>query len=149
MRTIEEVLAERHQGDLISRAWLKEHKFTTQVCNGVEIEDIDVVAVATIDNAQPVVNEYTKGFADGERSGRNFPLTDEEKAILVRQWRPHGEWITWEEAGNYIASPNRHECSCCHDSAQVLVNEIELLSDFCPNCGADMRKEAENDSSIS
>ena len=53
--------------------------------------------------------------------------------------RPQGEWITWEEAGNYIASPNRYECSCCHDSAQVLVNGIELLSDFCPNCGADMR----------
>ena len=53
--------------------------------------------------------------------------------------RPQGEWITWEEAENYIASPNRHECSCCHDSAQVLVNGIELLSDFCPNCGADMR----------
>ena len=53
--------------------------------------------------------------------------------------RPTGHWITWEEAGNDIASPNRHECSCCHDSAQVLVNGIELLSDFCPNCGADMR----------
>lgn len=57
--------------------------------------------------------------------------------------RPQGEWITWEEAGNYIASPNRHECSCCHDSAQVLVNGIELLSDFCPNCGADMRVKDE------
>lgn len=60
---------ERPQGDLISRMWLKEHKFTTQVCNGVEIEDVDVVAIATIDNAPTVVNEYTKGFADGERSG--------------------------------------------------------------------------------
>lgn len=53
--------------------------------------------------------------------------------------RPQGEWITWEEAGNDIASPNRHECSCCHDSAQVLVNGIELLSDYCPNCGAKMK----------
>ena len=61
--------------------------------------------------------------------------------------RPQGEWITWEEAGNYIASPNRHECSCCHDSAQVLVNEVELLSDFCPNCGADMREEKKNETS--
>ena len=45
---------ERPQGDLISRTWLKEHKFTTQVCNGVEIEDVDVVGVATIDNAPTV-----------------------------------------------------------------------------------------------
>ena len=60
---------------------------------------------------------------------------------VLYEERPKGEWITWEEAGNDIASPNRHECSCCHDSAQVLVNGIELLSDFCPNCGADMRGE--------
>jgi hypothetical protein len=137
MRTIEEVIAERHQGDLISREALKKALEVTQY------NDIDDLTRTErlIDNAQPVVNAYTKGFSDGERSGRNFPLTDEEKAIIVRQWRPHGEWITWEEAENYIASPNRHECSCCHDSAQILINGIELLSDYCPNCGADMRGE--------
>lgn len=52
-----------------------------------------------IDNAPTVVNEYTKGFSDGERSGRHFPLTDEEKAILVRQWRPQGEWIPTTSGG--------------------------------------------------
>lgn len=50
----------------------------------------------------------------------------------------HGRWITWEEAGNDIPSPHRHECSVCHDAAQVLVNGVELLSDYCPNCGARM-----------
>ena len=50
----------------------------------------------------------------------------------------HGRWITWEEAGNDIPSPHRHECSVCHDAAQVLINGIELLSDYCPNCGARM-----------
>lgn len=50
----------------------------------------------------------------------------------------HGRWITWEEAGNDIPSPHRHECSVCHDAAQVLVNGFELLSDYCPNCGARM-----------
>lgn len=50
----------------------------------------------------------------------------------------HGRWITWEEAGNDIPSPHRHECSVCHDAAQVLINGIELLSDYCPNCGAIM-----------
>ena len=50
----------------------------------------------------------------------------------------HGRWITWEEAGNDIPSPHRHECSVCHDAAQVLINNIELLSDYCPNCGAKM-----------
>lgn len=50
----------------------------------------------------------------------------------------YGQWVTWEKAENFIPSPNRHECSVCHDAAQVLVNGIELLSDYCPNCGAKM-----------
>ena len=50
----------------------------------------------------------------------------------------HGRWISWEKAGNCVPSPDRHECSVCHDAAQVLVNGFELLSDYCPNCGAKM-----------
>lgn len=50
----------------------------------------------------------------------------------------HGRWISWEEAGNFVPSPDRHECFVCHDAAQVLVNGFELLSDYCPNCGAKM-----------
>lgn len=50
----------------------------------------------------------------------------------------HGRWISWEEAGNFVPSPDRHECSVCHDAAQVLVNGFELLSDYCPNCVAKM-----------
>lgn len=50
----------------------------------------------------------------------------------------NGEWISWEEAGNFVPSPDRHECSVCHDAAQILVNGIELLSPYCPNCGARM-----------
>lgn len=55
----------------------------------------------------------------------------------------HGQWISWEEADNFTPSPHRHECSVCHDAAQVLVNNIELLSDYCPNCGARMDGDAE------
>lgn len=50
----------------------------------------------------------------------------------------HGRWISWEKAGNFVPSPDRHECSVCHDAAQVLVNGFELLSDYCPKCGAKM-----------
>ena len=56
----------------------------------------------------------------------------------------HGRWISWEDADNCIPSPNRHECSVCHDAAQVLVNNIELLSNCCPNCGAKMDLEDES-----
>ena len=56
----------------------------------------------------------------------------------------HGRWVSWEEADNFIPSPDRHECSVCHDAAQVLVNGLELLSDYCPNCGAKMDGGADN-----
>lgn len=38
----------------------------------------------------------------------------------------------------HVPSPDRHECSVCHDTAQILINGVELLSDYCPNCGAKM-----------
>lgn len=28
-----------------------------------------------------------------------------------------GRWISWEVADNCIPSPNRHECSVCHNAA--------------------------------
>ena len=68
----------------------------------------------------------------------NAPPAD---VALVR----HGRWISWEEAGNYVPSPDRHECSVCHDAAQVLVNGLELLSDYCPNCGAKMDLEGDHE----
>ena len=117
--------------DLISRSALKKYKFTTQIANGVELEDIEVVPVAAIDNASTVVNYYTKGFADGERSGRNFPLADEEKAMLVRQLLPRGEWII---------DGHHYKCSRCGKTLAIMFSETDdddLIG--CPFCLADMR----------
>lgn len=50
----------------------------------------------------------------------------------------HGRWISWIEVDDFIPAPRRHECSVCYDVAQVLVNGVELLSAYCPNCGARM-----------
>lgn len=49
-----------------------------------------------------------------------------------------GHWITWKEAGKYIPSETKFECSVCHDAAQTLYNGLDLLSSYCPNCGAKM-----------
>lgn len=56
----------------------------------------------------------------------------------------HGRWISWEEADNCVPSASRHEGSICHDAAQVLVNGLELLSAYCPNCGTKMDGGADN-----
>ena len=77
-------------------------------------------------------------FADGVYAViAAFPAADVAPVV-------HGRWISWEEAGNFVPSPDRHECSVCHDAAQVLVNGFELLSDYCPNCGAKMDGGADN-----
>lgn len=56
-----------------------------------------------------------------------------------------GYWITWKEAGNEISSETRFECSVCHDAAQTLCNGLDLLSSFCPNCGARMVEPQESE----
>lgn len=56
----------------------------------------------------------------------------------------HGRWISWEEAGNFIPSPDRYECSVCHDAAQRLCSGDDMLSLYCPNCGAKMDKDVCN-----
>ena len=86
-----------------------------------------------------------------ERGGSMTALTRLERAYAEIRGMPaadvaavvHGRWISWEEADNPIPSPHWHECSVCHDAAQVLVNDIELLSGYCPNCGARMDGDAE------
>lgn len=86
------------------------------------------------------------GSALGRRSGLADCIAIEIEGLPATDVEPvrRGRWISWEDADNCIPSPNRHECSVCHDAAQVLVNNIELLSNYCPNCGAKMDLEDEN-----
>ena len=54
--------------------------------------------------------------------------------------RPHGEWI--EQSDNY--GDPYYECSVCEDAFITLEGTPkENHYNFCPNCGADMRKEGE------
>lgn len=49
--------------------------------------------------------------------------------------RPKGKWTTVSH------STGGHVCSQCHWYASSYLNGDEYLSNFCPNCGADMRGE--------
>lgn len=78
--------------------------------------------------------KYPEGMFDCEdivSSVENAPAADVAPVV-------HGRWISWIEVDDFIPAPRRHECSVCHDVAQVLVNGVELLSAYCPNCGAKM-----------
>lgn len=93
------------------------------------------------------LNEFPTraGHYDQEHGNEHFIFGIEAVLEYAEQMPPadvapvvHGEWLSWKEADNFIPSSDRHECSVCHDAAQVLVNGLELLSDYCPNCGARM-----------
>lgn len=108
---------------LIDANALKEHKFTTQICNGVEIEDVEVVSVGVIDNA---------------------PTITPEKALMNKlkgeQERPHGEWIFLKANEEQT---DGYECSVCKATYHTKVPYFSEFN-YCPNCGAKM-KEAENE----
>lgn len=61
---------------------------------------------------------------------------DWDKAIEAYKARPQGKWINREAISNTIFPFwERYECNQCH--------KYNGYSNFCPNCGADMRGGAE------
>ena len=85
--------------------------------------------------------EIDNNIPEEERTGYNM-LDDIDiirRTLKALENQKIGHWITWKEAGNEIPSETRFECSVCHDSAQTLCNGLDLLSPYCPNCGAKMK----------
>lgn len=86
--------------------------------------DITVPPIWTIEHLEELLEDF-------------IVIPKETPSADVRPER-HGRWVSWEEAGNFIPSPDRYECSICHDAAERLCNGFDLLSSYCPNCGAKM-----------
>ena len=61
---------------------------------------------------------------------------DSMPAISNAVLRPVGKWIA------VTNGRGGHECGVCHDYAPSFQDGSERLSNFCPNCGADMREES-------
>ena len=110
--------------DLISREALKKAISENGYSHYYEI-------FAIIDNA-PTVNdcpncEY-KLESDYIRSSSSYKELIDLRKFKEENTRPHGKWI--EDSGNIA-------CSHCHTIW------LYRRTDFCPNCGADMRGGAE------
>lgn len=75
-------------------------------------------------------------------NGETLVLTDKRGytravELLPYEERPQGKWIVDEDNVFY----NFKKCSNCGVGAEWLDGGSQLLSNFCPNCGADMRGE--------
>ena len=108
---------------------------------GIEPKTLFAQIMRDIDNAPTVETDieavakdaYEHGYTDGwkERYGE----LDE---------RPQGEWIEKVETkqlGHGWLTTHEIVCSNCGKDAEWLDGGSQLLSKFCPNCGADMRGE--------
>lgn len=82
-------------------------------------------------------NMRITGYEEDECKLSAVYITDEKRGIEQKKYvedRPHGEWIEHkraEEVEGLLVS--NYECSSCHAWKRE-------DSDFCPNCGADMRE---------
>lgn len=122
--------------DLISRSALKKEfddkcAYECAICKYAK----DFAPCKLIDNAPTVPNEYMRGYEAAEREYK----------------KPQGEWVavdsysafggseeTWLAHGNPIAM---YYCSNCKNQAYANDMGEDILSNFCPHCGADMRGE--------
>lgn len=107
---------------------LKKYKFTTQIANGVEIEDIEVVPVAAIDNAMTV--EITEEQAIDKLHETGW-LQEHDKQMTER---PQGEWIENVERRGCFAGDKTvysYTCPFCR------VKEFKKYP-FC-HCGAELK----------
>ena len=74
-----------------------------------------------------------------ERNNNYLHETIDQQAENVAEWEPvlHGKWIVWNGM-DIPENHGRHKCSECGKFAIKPKYGDEILTDFCPNCGAKM-----------
>ena len=130
---------------------LKEHKFVSINCylksncdNGFSQykQGWNDAIDAIIDNAPTV--ELDESIIQAVLNKRCMTAVTNEYIVALHNKRPTGHWI--KETTDDLPVPFEHiVCSNCKKEAIVDDWYCYVKSDYCPNCGADMRKEANND----
>ena len=127
--------------DLISRSALKEKvdsvQYTKEFCIEHQIDySISMQMLGlVIDNAPTIeINEITQDLIDkvNVNVGLAQPIKDE---------RPQGEWIDNKVAFYHVCS----ECGACVTEVLYKIFLCEGELNYCPNCGADMRGDVQNE----
>lgn len=87
-----------------------------------------------IDKAPTV--ELDESFIQSVLNKRCMTVVTNEYLVALHGKRPHSKWIE-----HYDSSDGFTWLTC----SRCMYKAYEDDYNFCPNCGADMRKEAEND----
>lgn len=76
------------------------------------------------------------------------PTIDFESGMKVLDWIEKAQTVEERKRGEWVEQPNDHNhfmCSECGKPCDMVLTVsgyiVEQLSDFCPDCGADMRGE--------
>lgn len=100
-------------------------------CNDYDKYDF----LETIDNAPTV--EFDESIIQAVLNKRCMTVVTNEHLKALHDKRPTGEWIV----DKYSVFEDSRKCSNCNETAEWLDGGGQFLSNFCPNCGADMRGE--------
>lgn len=118
---------------LIDAEKTKEHKFSE-----VEFERYHEIIYSGRATTDDVIYAYKVGYNEAIDNIADFEPTADVRPNVKGKWIRHKDRACWY-------------CSeCTADDYYAYIRdcdsgEYELQDNFCPNCGADMRKETEDD----
>lgn len=124
---------------------------TTAQVEAVEVQYID--NAPTVDTTCPNCDSgYAQGYSDGYLKGKEERPIDDLSEYSDKLWKKAYERGKAEgrKTGHWIKTDNMlniWKCSECNEEwcSEVGGNPLEYDYHYCPNCGASMLKEAENE----
>ena len=109
-------------------------------------------AIEAISEYGSIWMEYTDNMSIHEVSERALKASKQSMIRILKdlpavQERKKGKWVTeYDSWGGLFKTVRGHKCSLCNHYLDFDgVNAGRGDANFCPNCGADMREETEDD----
>lgn len=91
--------------------------------------EIVIEAVERLPSAEPSSKRewYQKGYRDGQKDAQK-----------------NGKWLNGDEMPDYPRVPYKPWMKYCSNCGEMTGQDDNALFNFCPNCGADMRGEQDD-----